>query len=205
MSIQEEAWIGHGLGHCQSLDRSVQGPRRAQRGNALRPYHIPSDLYFCLLVCDLMKIEWASDFHRDGSRRNRPIPSTMHGWLAKMRGTLIGNEKLRSQGIREMKEAKAVRKYRKDKKALARSSKGFSLFGSHHKSQPPQRKGSGVGSRGGGSGHGRPALRQHSSGSHRLAGHPSRRGTGHSRGSRPAGRGAGRGQRRGTVRRSSGR
>ncbi|KAF9464364.1 hypothetical protein BDZ94DRAFT_1256273 [Collybia nuda] len=58
-----------------------------------------------------MKIEWASSvrlyrffhsfsryslaiplkFRADGTRR-RPPPSTMHGWLAKMRGTLIGDE-----------------------------------------------------------------------------------------------------------------
>ncbi|KAK0206331.1 hypothetical protein DFS33DRAFT_1313945, partial [Desarmillaria ectypa] len=44
-----------------------------------------------------MKIEWEADFHRDGSRRKHPIPNTMHGWLAKMRGTLIGNERLRSR------------------------------------------------------------------------------------------------------------
>ncbi|KAF5388060.1 hypothetical protein D9615_000566 [Tricholomella constricta] len=43
-----------------------------------------------------MKIEWASSFRPDGSRR-RPPPSSMHGWLAKMRGTLLGNEELRSK------------------------------------------------------------------------------------------------------------
>ncbi|KAJ3756452.1 hypothetical protein EV360DRAFT_71984 [Lentinula raphanica] len=73
-----------------------------------------------------MKIEWASDFHRDGSRRRHPIPSTMHGWLAKMRGTLIGNETLRSQGIQEMKAAK---RRKQAAKARAQSSKGrFSFF-----------------------------------------------------------------------------
>jgi hypothetical protein len=33
---------------------------------------------------------------RDGSIRP-PRPSTMHGWLAKMRGTLLGNERLRNK------------------------------------------------------------------------------------------------------------
>ncbi|TFK71803.1 hypothetical protein BDN72DRAFT_764324 [Pluteus cervinus] len=56
-----------------------------------------------------MRIEWASDFRPDGTRRERPPPSTMHGWLAKMRGTLSGNEKLRSEGMREMRHAKAWR------------------------------------------------------------------------------------------------
>ncbi|KAJ7843001.1 hypothetical protein B0H14DRAFT_2359250, partial [Mycena olivaceomarginata] len=32
-------------------------------------------------------------FRRDGSRR-KPIPYVMHGWLAKMRRTLLGNEEL---------------------------------------------------------------------------------------------------------------
>ncbi|KIK67936.1 hypothetical protein GYMLUDRAFT_36744 [Collybiopsis luxurians FD-317 M1] len=122
----------------------------------------------------------------------------MHGWLAKMRGTLIGNEKLRSQGMQEMRAAKAFKK----QKTQMKSSRGFSLFGSRQKPQPPQRKSSSGGTRGGSSRHSRPALRHHSS-SHRLVGQSSRRGTGHSRGSRPTGRGAG--QRRGTTRRPSGR
>ncbi|KAI3612168.1 ribonuclease H-like protein [Moniliophthora roreri] len=63
-----------------------------------------------------MKIEWASDFHSDGTRRSRPRPSGMHGWLAKMRGTLIGDEKLRSRGMREIREAKALRKWEKENK-----------------------------------------------------------------------------------------
>ncbi|KAF5321484.1 hypothetical protein D9619_000669 [Psilocybe cf. subviscida] len=58
-----------------------------------------------------MKIEWASHFNPDGTRR-RPPASTMHGWLAKMRGTITGDEDLRSRGMREMKEARAKRKYK---------------------------------------------------------------------------------------------
>jgi len=57
-----------------------------------------------------MKIEWASHFRSDGTRR-RPPPSAMHGWLAKIRGTLIGDEILRARGMREMKEAKARKRY----------------------------------------------------------------------------------------------
>ncbi|KAK7060466.1 hypothetical protein VNI00_001231 [Paramarasmius palmivorus] len=63
----------------------------------------------------------------------------MHGWLAKMRGTLMGDERLRSQGMREMREAKALRKYEKtNKKKNAfrpqRQSNGiFSFFGSSSK------------------------------------------------------------------------
>ncbi|KAJ3865388.1 hypothetical protein EV359DRAFT_80561 [Lentinula novae-zelandiae] len=89
-----------------------------------------------------MKIEWASDFHRDGSRRSHPIASTMHGWLAKMRGTLVGNEKLRSEGMREMRQAKANRKHRKQNKSQGKSPArrgGFSLFGSGRKPAPQHR------------------------------------------------------------------
>ncbi|KAE9410136.1 hypothetical protein BT96DRAFT_469629 [Gymnopus androsaceus JB14] len=146
-----------------------------------------------------MKIEWASDFHRDGSRRRRPIASTMHGWLAKMRGTLTGDEKLRSQGMREMERARAERK---SKKSQGKSSGGvFSFFGS--KRPQAQRKGSG-GARGGSS---RPGLRQGNS-SHRLVGQSSQRGSGaRSRGSkRPSGpsrKSTRTSQRSGTSRRSS--
>ncbi|KAF9076857.1 hypothetical protein BDP27DRAFT_1209865 [Rhodocollybia butyracea] len=139
-----------------------------------------------------MKIEWASDFHRDGSRRRRPIASTMHGWLAKMRGTLSGNESLRSQGMREMKEAKQNR----DRRNAQKSGGVFSFFGSRRK---PKRKSSGA-SRSST----RPSLRQHSSGSHRLVGQSSRSGQSR-RSSGPSRRGTGTSQRRGTTRRSSGR
>ncbi|KAF9472956.1 hypothetical protein BDN70DRAFT_423390 [Pholiota conissans] len=77
-----------------------------------------------------MKIEWASHFNPDGTRR-RPPPSTMHGWLAKMRGTLIGNEELRSRGMREMREAAARRKRHAEAKRLhaATGKSIFSVFG----------------------------------------------------------------------------
>ncbi|KAK0231006.1 hypothetical protein IW262DRAFT_1453926 [Armillaria fumosa] len=87
-----------------------------------------------------MKIEWAADFHRDGSRRRHPIPNTMHGWLAKMRGTLMGDEKLRSKGMREMK---AAREYKHVQTRRKKQPGGFfaNLFG--HKSRP-SRTGSGT-------------------------------------------------------------
>ena len=37
-----------------------------------------------------------SQLRSDGTRR-RPPPNTLHGWLAKMRGTLTGNEELRTR------------------------------------------------------------------------------------------------------------
>ncbi|GLB33988.1 hypothetical protein LshimejAT787_0108720 [Lyophyllum shimeji] len=58
-----------------------------------------------------MKIEWASSFRADGSRR-KPPPSTVHGWLAKMRGTLLGNETLRTKGMREMQAARIYKRKR---------------------------------------------------------------------------------------------
>ncbi|KAJ6490391.1 hypothetical protein C8R47DRAFT_1215251 [Mycena vitilis] len=63
-----------------------------------------------------MKIEWASHFRSDGSRR-KPPPSVMHGWLAKMRGTLLGNESLRTKGMQEMR---AARQYKKVKRTQSK-------------------------------------------------------------------------------------
>lgn len=48
-------------------------------------------------------------YHSDGRLRNTPLPSTIHGWLTKMRGTLLDNEALRYEGIKEMKQASVVR------------------------------------------------------------------------------------------------
>ncbi|KAF7355488.1 hypothetical protein MSAN_01465700 [Mycena sanguinolenta] len=82
-----------------------------------------------------MKIEWASHFRSDGSRR-RPPPSTMHGWLAKWRGTLSGNEELRSKGMREMRDARAYKQRKRSqpkpkRRTVDRRNTGSSaLFGS---------------------------------------------------------------------------
>jgi len=85
-----------------------------------RPYinrktrkHNKTSYHFTLYhqhLSSAMKIEWASHFRSDGTRR-RPPPSAMHGWLAKMRGTLIGDEDLRSKGMREMRDAKSRKRY----------------------------------------------------------------------------------------------
>jgi len=45
--------------------------------------------------------------------RRRHKASTIHGWLRMWRGTLAGNERVRQQGRREMKEARARRKYQR--------------------------------------------------------------------------------------------
>ncbi|KAF7352620.1 hypothetical protein MVEN_01227600 [Mycena venus] len=89
-----------------------------------------------------MKIEWASHFRSDGSRR-KPPPSVMHGWLAKMRGTLLGNEDLRTKGMQEMRAARHYRQYRQSqpkpskRKSVDRGSSA--LFGTlNPKPRPPQ-------------------------------------------------------------------
>ena len=56
-------------------------------------------------------------YHSDGRPRNTPLPSTVHGWLTKMRGTLFDNETVRYQGIKEMKQAAAVRVHKKKEEA----------------------------------------------------------------------------------------
>lgn len=79
-------------------------------------------------------------YHSDGRRRSRPKASTIHGWLVKWRATFTGNERLRKEGIREMREAKAVRERKKQKKAarLAKAGESKSL-GKERQPQTPQR------------------------------------------------------------------
>lgn len=62
------------------------------------------------------EIVWES-YHSDGRPRNTPLPSTVHGWLTKMRGTLLDNEAMRYRGIKEMKQATVVRVSRKKEDA----------------------------------------------------------------------------------------
>ncbi|KAF9651122.1 hypothetical protein BDM02DRAFT_3127246 [Thelephora ganbajun] len=77
------------------------------------------------------QIVWES-YHSDGRPRNTPLPSTVHGWLTKMRGTLFDNETIRYRGIKEMKQAAAVRILRQKEEAehklrnLARAEAGRS-------------------------------------------------------------------------------
>ncbi|KAF9028451.1 hypothetical protein BDZ89DRAFT_1066100 [Hymenopellis radicata] len=80
------------------------------------------------------EITWASDYNPDGSRRH-PNPNSVHGWLAKWRGTFSGDERLRSRGIREIKASEALERRRQRK--ARKGSGGFlsSLFG-RRKSKP---------------------------------------------------------------------
>ncbi|KAI0772025.1 hypothetical protein BD413DRAFT_612856 [Trametes elegans] len=68
-------------------------------------------------------IEWESDEER-ARRRHRHKASTVHGWVTKMRGTFFGNESTRRQGIREMKEARAVRRYKQEHPEMFRNRGG---------------------------------------------------------------------------------
>ena len=65
---------------------------------------------------------------QDDPRRRRPKPSTVHGWLCKMRGTIIGNERMRQQGRREMQEARAARTSSKRPRPKATQSKPILSF-----------------------------------------------------------------------------
>jgi len=60
----------------------------------------------------MIDIEWDAS-ESSGSRRRYRKASTIHGWVTKLRGTLSGNERVRSRGIREMREARAIREYEK--------------------------------------------------------------------------------------------
>ncbi|KAI0952320.1 hypothetical protein AcV7_008167 [Taiwanofungus camphoratus] len=85
----------------------------------------------------MIDIEWESPDKY--GRRRRPKASTVHGWVTKLRGTLTGNERVRSRGIREMREASIVREYyrKRDAKRRAQERKGcsgiLSLFSSPKK------------------------------------------------------------------------
>ncbi|TRM68122.1 hypothetical protein BD626DRAFT_581045 [Schizophyllum amplum] len=75
-------------------------------------------------------IEWDAHFHSDGTRRkNGPPPSKMHGWLAKMRGTISGNEQLRTKGMREMAHANARNKALRERKRKQQGSVLSRWFG----------------------------------------------------------------------------
>ncbi|KAG2369634.1 hypothetical protein BDR07DRAFT_1266900 [Suillus spraguei] len=90
------------------------------------------------------EVEWkSSHYHPDGRRRSRPKASAFHGWLVKWRATFSGNEHLRREGIREIREAKAMREYKGQRKATKRAKNGrakpglFSIF-SFWKTKPRQ-------------------------------------------------------------------
>ncbi|KAG2077235.1 hypothetical protein BDR04DRAFT_1001624 [Suillus decipiens] len=81
------------------------------------------------------EVEWkSSHYYPDGRRRSRPKASAFHGWLVKWRATFSGNEHLRREGMREIREAKAMREYKRQQKAAKSAKNGrakpglFSIF-----------------------------------------------------------------------------
>ncbi|KAJ7129469.1 hypothetical protein C8R44DRAFT_776870 [Mycena epipterygia] len=150
-----------------SADRQFFVSRAARSHFLFSLFYSPSLVYFT------MKIEWASHFRSDGSKR-KPPPSVMHGWLAKMRGTLLGNEALRTKGMQEMRAARHYKKSspkRPQRKSVDRRDTGSSaLFGALNPKPRPVGRGT--------------QYRQTSS--HRVVGQPPRRSS-HNSSSRPSG------------------
>ncbi|KAH8830377.1 hypothetical protein DL96DRAFT_1592658 [Flagelloscypha sp. PMI_526] len=127
------------------------------------------------------RIEWASHFYPDGTRKpdHRLPVNTMHGWLAKWRGTFSGDERLRTKGMTEMKTAQKVKERQRRQQGVGFWSSIFSSSkrkGSHSRAGVTYRhRSSGHASRRGGS---QPAYHRRGSRkptSHRTAGQPPRR------------------------------
>jgi hypothetical protein len=77
-----------------------------------------------------LRLGTQNDIRRDGSIRpyNQKY-STIHGWVTKLRGTLSDNERVRREGIREMRAAKAVRQWKKKHGSKSQKRKGGSSSG----------------------------------------------------------------------------
>jgi hypothetical protein len=144
---------------------------QCQTNRHIQFFYLPNDLFTFALgkpKSEMLQIEWKSSvsrsyaipclpfldseklYHSDGRRRSRPKASTVHGWLVKWRATFSGNERLRKEGIREMREAKAVREWKRKKKAARQAkakergpqtSKGLSRISQHSSAKRPSRKG----------------------------------------------------------------
>ncbi|KZT72547.1 hypothetical protein DAEQUDRAFT_762839 [Daedalea quercina L-15889] len=61
--------------------------------------------------------------------------STIHGWVTKLRGTLIDDESIRKRGIREMQYARRIREWKKEKGIV---DQGNSVSFSFVPKKPPQ-------------------------------------------------------------------
>ncbi|KAH8106040.1 hypothetical protein BXZ70DRAFT_917899 [Cristinia sonorae] len=77
----------------------------------------------------MIEIEW--DSHLDErTRRRHPYHrknSTIHGWVTKIRGTITGNERIRSSGIEEMRRARSERR-RRAKQSEERGQSSWRIF-----------------------------------------------------------------------------
>jgi len=88
------------------------------------------------------EVEWEEE---PGQGYRRSKVSTIHGWVTKLRGTLIGSERTRQRGIREMQAASAARQYLRERKARKRKQHNrgglFSFFApSRRKSKSRSRR-----------------------------------------------------------------
>ncbi|TFK92824.1 hypothetical protein K466DRAFT_594861 [Polyporus arcularius HHB13444] len=69
-------------------------------------------------------VEWDS-----GDRgHHRHKVSTIHGWVTKLRGTIIRSKRTRHAGVREMEEARALRIYKKENPEQFRRTRGGGFF-----------------------------------------------------------------------------
>ncbi|EPT03600.1 hypothetical protein FOMPIDRAFT_1040360 [Fomitopsis schrenkii] len=59
----------------------------------------------------MIDITWDTPEASDHGRK----ASTIHGWVTKLRGTLIDDERIRKRGIREMQYARRLREWKKEK------------------------------------------------------------------------------------------
>ena len=80
--------------------------------------------------------------HNAHMKRRHPYrhkASTIHGWVTKLRGTLLGNEATRRRGIREMEDARTIRKAKR-KFASERSGQRSGLFAFFRRSSVPKKQ-----------------------------------------------------------------
>jgi len=68
-----------------------------------------------------MHVDWRS---RRGHYDERPPPSTVHGWLTKLRGIFSFNRRLIRHGNDEILDAHALREYERDRRRRHRSRRG---------------------------------------------------------------------------------
>lgn len=66
-------------------------------------------------------VQCSSAHQPDASNHGRKA-STIHGWVTKLRGTLIDDESIRRNGIREMRYARRIREWKKEKGIVDQSS-----------------------------------------------------------------------------------
>ncbi|KAH9927175.1 uncharacterized protein BXZ73DRAFT_102763 [Epithele typhae] len=110
-------------------------------------------------------VEWDSAEERGRGRHQRKA-SIIHGWVVKMRGTFFGSEATRRAGIREMRDAHAIRRYKKEHPERFRGGGGGRIFWIFPRRAPRHENGHGHHERSRSRGHGHHDGRHHSSDRH---------------------------------------